>query len=119
LKKVETRHALSLPYKLKKMIKSLITKAFSILLMIAAPIISGMAFLEYFHVKIQHLKPSFPFGKWISETGLPYEKSMLYIGVAALIFAALAYISLLIKSFIRIVIILFVVAVGYFISKQF
>lgn len=78
-----------------------------------------MAFLEYFHVKIQHLKPSFPFGKWISETGLSYDKSMLYIGIAALIFAVLAYISLLIKSFIRIVIVLFVVALIYFISKQF
>ena len=66
-----------------------------------------MAFLEYFHVKIQHLKPSFPFGKWISETGFSYDKSMLYIGIAALIFAVLAYISLLIKSFIRIVIVLF------------
>jgi len=99
--------------------KSLITKAFSILLMIAAPIISGMAFLEYFHVKIQHLKPSFPFGNWISETGFPYDKSMLYIGIAALIFAVLAYLSLLIKSFVRIVIILFIVALVYFISKQF
>lgn len=78
-----------------------------------------MAFLEYFHVKIQHLKPRFPFGKWISETGLSYDKSMLYIGIAALIFAVLAYISLLIKSFIRIVIVLFVVALIYFISKQF
>lgn len=101
------------------MIKSLITKAFSILLMIAAPIISGMAFLEYFHVKMQHLKPSFPFGKWVSETGFPYDKSMLYIGIAALVFAVFAYISLLIKSFIRIVIILFIVALGYWISKQF
>ncbi len=99
--------------------KSLTTKAFSILLMIAAPIISGMAFLEYFHVKIQHLKPSFPFGKWILETGFPYDKSMLYIGIAAFAFAVLAYISLLIKSFIRIVIILFIVALIYFISKQF
>ena len=101
------------------MMKSLITKAFSILLMIAAPIISGMAFLEYFHVKIQNLKPSFPFGKWISETGFSYDKSMLYIGITALIFAVLAYISLLIKSFIRIVIILFVLALIYFLSKQF
>jgi len=87
--------------------------------MIAAPIISGMAFLEYFHVKIQHLKPSYPFGKWILGTSLPYEKSMLYIGIAAFAFAVLAYISLLIKSFIRIVIILFIVAMVYFISKQF
>ena len=87
--------------------------------MIAAPIISGMAFLEYFHVKIQHLKPSFPFGKWILETGFPYEKSILYIGIAALVFAIFAYISLLIKSFIRIVIILFIVTLVYFISKQF
>ncbi|MCF8429825.1 MAG: hypothetical protein K9G64_06805 [Bacteroidia bacterium] len=101
------------------MMKSLITKAFSILLMIAAPIISGMAFLEYFHIKMQHLKPSYPFGKWILETGLPYDKSMLYIGIAAFAFAVLAYISLLIKSFIRIVIILFIIAVVYFISKQF
>lgn len=100
------------------MIKSLITKAFSILLMIAAPVISGMAFIEYYHVKMQHQKPSFPFGHWISETGLPYDKTMLYIGIAAFVFAVLAYISLLIKSFIRIVIILFVIAVGYWISKQ-
>jgi hypothetical protein len=99
--------------------KSLITKAFSILLMIAAPIISGMAFLEYFNVKIQHLKPSFPFGKWILETGFPYDKSMLYIGIAALVFAIFAYISLLIKSFIRIVIVLFIVTLVYFINKQF
>jgi hypothetical protein len=101
------------------MMKSLITKAFSILLMIAAPIIIGMAFLEYFNVKIQHLKPSFPFGKWILETGFPYDKSMLYIGIAALVFAIFAYISLLIKSFIRIVIVLFIVTLVYFINKQF
>ena len=87
--------------------------------MIAAPIISGMAFLEYFHVKMQNLKPSYPFGNWILETGFPYDQSMLYIGIAALVFAVFAYISLLIKSFIRIVIILFIVALGYWVSKQF
>lgn len=100
------------------MFKSLIIKAFSILLMLAAPVISGKAFLEYYHVKMQHLKPSYPFGKWITETGLPYEKAMLYIGVIALAFAILAYVSLLIKSLIRIVIILLVVAVGYVLTKQ-
>lgn len=99
------------------MIKSLITKAFSILLMLAAPIVSGMAFMEYYHVKIQHLKPSYPFGKWINETGLPYEKAILYIGIATLAFAILAYISLLIKSLIRIVVLLFIVAIVYVLTR--
>ncbi|MEI7977305.1 MAG: hypothetical protein WCI53_00530 [Bacteroidota bacterium] len=100
------------------MFKSFISKAFSIILMLAAPIISGKAFLEYYHVKMQHLKPSYPFGKWITETGLPYDKAILYIGIIALAFAILAYVSLLIKSLIRIVIILLVVAVGYVLTKQ-
>jgi hypothetical protein len=101
------------------MLKSLVTKAFSIALMIAAPIISAMAFMEYYHVKMQHLKPSYPFGKWITEIGFEYNKTMLYIGIAALAFAVLSYISLLIKSLIRIVMILLILAVGYLITKQF
>jgi hypothetical protein len=44
---------------------------------------------------------------------------MLYIGIAALAFAVLSYISLLIKSLIRIVIILLILAVGYVLTKQF
>ncbi len=99
------------------MIKSLVVKIFSILLMLAAPIVSGMAFIEYYHVRYQHLKPAYPFGKWINETGLSYEKSILYIGIAALIFAVLAYVSLLIKSLIRVVLILLVVALVYVITR--
>lgn len=99
------------------MIKSLVVKIFSILLMLAAPIVSGMAFMEYYHVKYQHLKPNYPFGKWINETGLSYEKSILYIGIAALIFAVLAYVSLLIKSLIRVVLILLVIAMVYVITR--
>lgn len=99
------------------MIKSLVVKIFSILLMLAAPIVSGMAFIEYYHVKYQHLKPTYPFGKWINETGFSYEKSILYIGIAALIFAVLAYVSLLIKSLVRVVLILLVVSLVYVVSR--
>jgi CHASE2 domain-containing sensor protein len=55
----------------------------------------------------------------ITETGFEYNKTMLYIGIAALAFAVLSYISLLIKSLIRIVMILLILAVGYVITKQF
>jgi hypothetical protein len=100
------------------MIKTLITKLFSIALMIAAPIISGMAFLEYYHVKFQHLKPKYPFGAWMSNEFLSYEKAILYIGIGSLLFAVLAYLSLMIKSLIRILIILFVVTIVYYFYKK-
>jgi hypothetical protein len=87
--------------------------------MIVAPIVAVMAFMEYYHIKIQNLKPSYPFGKWIIETGFEYSKMMLYIGVAAMAFAVLSYVSLLIKSLIRIVIILLIVAFGYILANKF
>ncbi len=93
--------------------KTIVSKVISILLMLIAPIISGMAFYEYFKVEFQHAKYSFPLGEWVQHIPLAYTKVHLYIGIVALLYAVLAYISLLVKSLLRLLLILLIVALAY------
>lgn len=81
----------------------------SLLLMIAAPIISGKALYEYVLVKYMQQKPSYPFGKGImgaiqSNTInylADYTSQMLSIGLFFLAIALVIYLSILVKSLFK------------------
>ncbi len=87
----------------------LLVKIGSVLLMIAAPIISGKALYEYVLVKHMQQKPSYPFGKGImgaikSNTInylADYTSQMLSIGLFFLIIAVVIYLSILVKSLFK------------------
>ncbi len=97
--------------------KTIVLKIISIALMLIAPIISGMAFYEYYKVAFQQAKYSFPLGNWVQHIPLAYEKIHLYIGIATLVFAVLAYISLLVKSILRLLLILLILALVYVFTR--
>ncbi|MCG9880588.1 MAG: hypothetical protein MH472_08315 [Bacteroidia bacterium] len=106
--------------------KTIVKKAIGLILMIAAPIISGRAFYEYASVKFLEKKPSYPFGKALMEqtqvneiTYLAnYESQLLTIGIIFLAVAALAYISMLIRAFINLVWLALLIGIGFYLSKM-
>ncbi|MCE2740286.1 MAG: hypothetical protein LW669_02235 [Sphingobacteriales bacterium] len=105
--------------------KTILKKAIGLLLMIAAPIISGRAFYEYASIKFLHKQPSYPFGKSVMEhtqvndiTYLAnYESQLLSIGIIFLAVAVLAYISMLVRAFINLVWLALLIGVGFYLSK--
>lgn len=106
--------------------KTIVKKAIGLILMIAAPIISGRAFYEYVSIKFLNQKPSYPFGKSLMETTqvnditylANYESQLLTIGIIFLAVSALAYISMLIRAFINLVWLALLIGVGFYLSKM-
>jgi len=106
--------------------KTIVKKAIGLILMIAAPLISGRAFYEYVSIKFLNQKPSFPFGKSIMESTqvsdiaylANYESQLLTIGFIFLGVAALAYVSMLIRAFINLVWLALLIGVGFYLSKM-
>jgi hypothetical protein len=106
--------------------KTIVKKAIGLLLMIAAPLISGKAFYEYISIKFLNQKPSYPFGKtWMENTQVSdiaylanYESQLLTIGIIFLGVAALAYISMLIKALINLVWLALLIGVGFYLSRM-
>lgn len=106
--------------------KTIVKKAIGLILMIAAPIISGRAFYEYVSIKFLNQKPSYPFGKSLMETTqvnditylANYESQLLTIGIMFLAVSALAYISMLIRAFINLVWLALLIGVGFYLSKM-
>ncbi len=99
------------------MLKSIVVKILVIALMIVTPIVAGIAFYEYYKVSILNMKPAYPFGKYLNFVEINYAKQMLVIGSLSLAFAVLSYLTLLIKSLIKLLLIAVIVAVIYFLFQ--
>lgn len=107
--------------------KTILKKTIGLILMIAAPIISGRAFFEYVSIKYLEKKPSYPFGKSLMENTQvsdiaylsSYESQLLTIGFIFLTVAALAYVSMLIRALINLVWLALLIGVGFYLSKMF
>lgn len=99
-------------------------KLLSIVILIAAPIISGRAFYEYVNVKLLEHKPSYPFGKELMDNLrvsdisylANYEKELLSIGFVFLGIAVVAYIGMVIKALLNLVWLAAAIGVGYYIT---
>ncbi len=105
----------------------IIKKIISLALMIAAPLISGRAFIEYANVSFLNKKPSYPFGKTLMHTLQVkdisylsnYQNELLTIGVVFLIIAVIAYVSMLIRALINLIWLALVLFIGYYVYNLF
>lgn len=97
-------------------------KLIGIVLMIAAPIISGKAFYEYVQVRHMNQKPSYPFGKELMQSMeikdisylSNYQHELLSIGVVFLAISILAYISMMVRALVNLVWLALAVCIGYY-----
>ncbi len=89
----------------------LLFKTLGVVLMLVAPVISGLAFYEYVQIKWLHHKPTYPFGITLSKalhaTQIDfinsYQNEMLGIGLVFLFITILAYVSMLIKTMFNLI----------------
>ncbi len=101
----------------------IIKKALSLALMIAAPLVAGMAFFEYANVSFLGEKPSYPFGKQLMHTLQvkdihylsSYQNELLTIGVIFLVIAVIAYISMMVRALINLIWLALVLLIGYYV----
>jgi hypothetical protein len=103
----------------------IVKKVLSLALMIASPLVAGMAFIEYAKVTLMGAQPSYPFGKKLMHTLQvkdisylsSYQNELLSIGVVFLIIAVIAYISMMIRALINLVWLAVVLLIGFYIYK--
>jgi len=103
---------------------NLMKKLLALVLMIAAPIISGKAFYEYVQVKHLQHKPNYPFGKElmkqirVSDISYlaDYQSQLLTIGMVFLAISVLAYLSMMIRALINLVWLAVIIAIGYYLQ---
>jgi hypothetical protein len=103
----------------------ILRKVLSLALMIASPLIAGMAFIEYAKVKLMGEAPSYPFGKalmhklqvkdisYLSN----YQNEMLSIGVVFLVISVIAYISMMIRALINLIWLAVVLFIGFYVYQ--
>jgi hypothetical protein len=105
----------------------IIKKIISLALMIAAPLISGRAFIEYANVSFLDKKPRYPFGKTLMHTLQVkdisylsnYQNELLTIGVVFLIIALIAYVCMLLRALINLIWLALVLFIGYYVYNLF
>lgn len=101
----------------------IIKKALSLALMIAAPLVAGMAFFEYANVSFLGKQPSYPFGKQLMHTLQvkdisylsSYQNELLTIGVIFLVIAVIAYISMMVRALINLIWLAVVLLIGFYV----
>jgi hypothetical protein len=103
----------------------IIRKVISLALMIAAPLIAGMAILEYAKVKFLGEQPSYPFGKTLMHTLqvkdisylANYQNELLSIGAVFLVIAIIAYVSMMIRALINLIWLALVLFIGFYVYQ--